>query len=154
MLRTNVETALQILASGFCVSFPTKHFPSYNYKRAEELPRTLVPLSRLVKGAAVCVLGRGTIGHMPYELAKQLKDARFPQEGGMRAYRDGLKMDCKEPTLEELIEACGRVDLYVQRDGETVAVTAVGTKFFKEKASTPTEAVAKLWLALNKPTVQ
>lgn len=63
------------------------------------------------------------------------------------------------PTLEELIEACGeRFDKLEQ--SEKVASfkqqwEATGDEYFNGVAYTPTEAVARLWLALkaNRPTV-
>src|SRR3954470_15427463 len=59
---------------------------------------------------------------MNYEIAKQLKDAGFPQAGSGRWLIEGYKVAqvrvsafpepkgirAYEPTLEELIEACGR----------------------------------------------
>lgn len=98
---------------------------------------------------------------MNYELAKQLKDAGFPQEG------DGgyaLDNDCKDerdtcecmgyvPTLEELIGMCGDGShginrLYRIDDGQWAAT---GNDDFKDGVgTTPSEAVAWLWLALNK----
>ena len=79
---------------------------------------------------------------MDYALAKQLKDAGFPGLSGLA-----------EPTLTELIEACGERFESLNRHGEgawgaegwptdnTTPLLVVG--------STPEEAVAKLWLALN-----
>ncbi len=56
---------------------------------------------------------------MTYELAKQIKDAGFPQGGGSYIEEDGAEVwldeesfdydsYCFEPTLEELIEACSK----------------------------------------------
>lgn len=102
---------------------------------------------------------------MNYELAKQLKDAGFPIESC------SVGPNCEQwwyfpgeeaihaPTLEELIAACGENLASLQnaglmgwfawkdfpdgleKDGE------MGTAF---TGSTPSEAVANLWLALNK----
>ncbi len=92
---------------------------------------------------------------MNYELVKQLKDAGFPIRR-----MNGINMitgkDFYTPTLEELIEACGdkfgQLIKYV--DGW---VAENNWKSFTEegivrqaKGSTPIEAVAKLWLGLNK----
>ena len=101
---------------------------------------------------------------MNYTLAKQLKDAGFPQirhydikdcepeplEDGSYNKNDFIAI----PTLSELIEACGDRFYSVVRalpndwrafsdrdDANTIA-TADG--------STPEEAVAKLWLEINK----
>ena len=105
---------------------------------------------------------------MNYELAKELKDAGFPQSGqfGFSRKRDGSPVYngpaylindedwVVAPTLEELIEACGDGFLSLSRwqsgnswhwycnDDETGAVASEGT--------TPAEAVARLYLALNK----
>lgn len=91
---------------------------------------------------------------MNYELARQLKEAGFPQDG------IGQFVDTKlaSPTLSELIEACGDDfdGLMPQRRvknslGKFVAMKdryeSLSDCFFGE---TPEEAVAKLWLKLNK----
>lgn len=116
-----------------------------------------------------------------YELAKQLKDAGFPQDlyVGDRHYsfishpRMGIPSqwsvnirtaeiylpvkddECKIPTLSELIEACG------DRFYSLVYATDNDWRCFVEsrdqedyisssQGSSPEEAVANLWLALNK----
>lgn len=106
---------------------------------------------------------RGRMRVMNIELARELKDAGFPQKSdyGYRgvsiiSYHRGihLETDVCIPTLEELMEACGDDFYSVVRigggdykafstddDENTVAVTG---------GSTPIEAVAHLWLALNK----
>jgi hypothetical protein len=99
---------------------------------------------------------------MNYELAKQLKDARFPLD----PFRDWSKSDfawlpCSEitkeereklwiPTLSELIKACGDefLRLQLRETGNWVVFSrtnGVLLPFF----TTPEEAVANLWLALN-----
>lgn len=134
---------------------------------------------------------------MNYELAKQLKDAGFPQE-----FSDEYRVDichefyctepdfpgqvplwitskeyrtrdlsaktpilweilCKKPTLSELIEACGEsfqdLEQVKERDDYKWEASAdytccdehgEGRKY--EGGSTPEEAVARLWLELNK----
>ena len=102
---------------------------------------------------------------MNYKLAKQLKDAGFPQKANKNS---GIYLDRntvvkpimkpsdlmpKEytviPTLEELIDACGKEFVWLERlkTGKWNAqATIVKTVFGK----TPLEAVAKLWLKLNK----
>lgn len=118
-----------------------------------------------------------------YELAKELKDARFPQnadtywvqhdgEDGMEfvihpkwdsrtieSYEEAYPLSkiVAAPTLSELIEACG--------DDTEIHINGLNGKWRAEKAGhsnfgpegfipndgpTPEEAVAKLWLALNK----
>lgn len=99
---------------------------------------------------------------MKYKLAKQLKETGFP----FKAHHLGtLHLDgstpASYPTLSELIEACGdgfyalykvkggyRADGYRKtRDGEE----ELGTLFREEcVGSNSEEAVANLWLALNK----
>ena len=107
---------------------------------------------------------------MKYELAKELKDAGFPQEGEGRFLespehpypesptRDGgnwneahgryLNALSVAPTLSELIEACGELFSNLDRDpfGKWEALATHGQG---HEGSTPEEAVARLWLALN-----
>lgn len=122
--------------------------------------------------------------NMDYELAKQLKDAGFPQ--GRQGVDDGYLHDGDligdddlpyVPTLSELIEACGERILgfsmtchlddsketkwcadsrtepcYCDRCEEKLKENPdyfnVNWKY--EEGKTPEEAVAKLWLELNK----
>lgn len=143
---------------------------------------------------------------MTYELAKQLKDAGFPQgesfenvltQGIAMAYLRESKPDdvlldkyekalnslramyeddkewVYQPSLSELIEACGDIILFKlpkenewesELNGSWVAVQSsvyadsiylcasdmfIDTSFSGETGSTPEEAVANLWLALN-----
>jgi hypothetical protein len=103
-----------------------------------------------------------------YELAKQLKDAGFP----LNPHRDWDKSDfawlpCNEitkqdreklwiPSLSELIKACGDgfIKLVYQKDNYgnhymTYKLNSNGScQVFS--CLTPEEAVAKLWLELNK----
>jgi len=96
---------------------------------------------------------------MNYELAKKLKDAGFKQEGsGLlmngNVYALGFSEptgDMYYPTLSELIEACGesfynlvKQQVWVARAYNEIEDEYVGT------GNTPEEAVAELWLALNK----
>lgn len=100
---------------------------------------------------------------MNYELAKQLKDAGFPQEsdGLTSVYyqedKERIRLrhiendtEVKIPTLSELIEACvGKVFmLLINRNLEGRWASAVDGK--GASGDTPEEAVARLWLALNK----
>ena len=119
---------------------------------------------------------------MNYELAKELKNAGFPQEvkyGDWIYYPDKSCMfignsddmgdttggysftlgresttakpnRVKVPTLEELIEACG-LDLHrIEYDsGKWRAYEQSGLNNLYSEGSTPNEAVARLWLALN-----
>lgn len=91
---------------------------------------------------------------MDYNLAKQLEQAGFPRA---ITWDDGQEV---YPTLEELIEACGEgfYELCRITDDEWYSRTF---SFEERKAmridsklySTPAEAVARLWLALNKKEV-
>ena len=115
-----------------------------------------------------------------FELAKELKDAGFPQEKtafvfyivktgnaepvhllrvryGLSGYSDKEVLGCFDaPTLEELIEACGR-EFYslvheISRKGEwrTFSTPDDQNTIAVQYSSTPEEAVARMWLALNK----
>ena len=106
---------------------------------------------------------------MNYELARELKAAGFPQTRPV--YLSGRipnEVFVSYPTLEELIEACGDEILGLNRthddSGEPngwVADThtcscdcgkdnCLNFKWEHESGATPTEAVARLWLAINK----
>lgn len=96
---------------------------------------------------------------MNYDLAKKLKDAGFPVQEhdvddeygmchrkGCDAFRETLRTTCCIPTLEELIESCGEGG-FCLADHETEWCAILGLK--TGRGSTPEEAVANLWLALN-----
>ena len=115
---------------------------------------------------------------MDYELAKKLKDAGFPQEirGGtvlgdweMSIDEDGKSIPCNVcyvPTLEELVEACGinltgiiQPQNYTNPDNLWYAglIDASQEGYPSIDKDSPfgessdlIEAVANLWLALNK----
>lgn len=93
---------------------------------------------------------------MEYKLARELKDAGFPQvtPNGRLITLGANHPSVNKPTLEELIEACKEVNLTVhRRGGEKKCFASVHKEGFYEvyfSGETPTEAVAKLWLALNK----
>ena len=111
---------------------------------------------------------------MDYELAKELKDAGFPETKALVVYgvvENSLPHEthaCEftveapvggwiPPTLSELIEACNtRVGKLVLKNKKTPRadcwkatkdVEHVG--FLRTDGKTPEEAVARLWLALN-----
>jgi hypothetical protein len=98
---------------------------------------------------------------MTYELAKQLKDAGFPNMQWMGYLTsigiESFEKDKHGPTLSELIEACGtgfgNLILGQNRNlpplWKATAAGAVNEERFN-LGSTPEEAVAKLWLALNR----
>ena len=120
---------------------------------------------------------------MDYELAKQLKDAGYPQEckiGDAFYHRGDLVFEgqfeddganfsydhhpnlkglyAKAPTLSELIDACG--EGFFRLENRHYGTTGDGwvacdeydhtPKATSEWGETPEEAVAKLYLALNK----
>jgi len=80
---------------------------------------------------------------MSNELARELQDAGWGR--GKDDYCPPSLMCC-EITLEELIEACGDdLNILVRgKDGFWYAES--------DQGKTPTEAVARLWLALNSRT--
>lgn len=106
---------------------------------------------------------------MNYSLAKELKDAGFPQNPYMNQLcQHGDSMACRisskrnpecewvsVPTLSELIEACGKEFgvlhqyKHLGKDGMGwfAAQQVMGT--LGKQGSTPEEAVARLFLALN-----
>jgi hypothetical protein len=89
---------------------------------------------------------------MTYELAKQLKDAGFPNLDWMGYLTEvGIKdfeKDRRGSALSELIEACGDEFDYLQHN--TIGVwTATDDHYTLGIGSTPEEATAKLWLALH-----
>lgn len=101
---------------------------------------------------------------MPYELAKQLKDKGFPQDGEgwmlplLPLYDDGINRPVQPdkvyaPTLEELIQACGNgtvIETHHYLDGATaMKKTSNGRETDWVGGETPTIAVAKLWLSLH-----
>ena len=124
---------------------------------------------------------------MTYELAKELEEAGFPQNigvgdsffglpisitrmrindahpvtvhlGNIEGYDISKDVDCKIPTLSELIAACGEGFGALARNGQFIKYTVLSTQFVawgREKVYqgggvTPEEAVARLWLAIKK----
>lgn len=89
---------------------------------------------------------------MDYELAKELKDAGFRQDLERKPIwvrdLDGTMLTL--PTLSELIEACrGSFFRLTYADGWEASSDS-GGKWTYVGGLTPEEAVAYLWLALNK----
>lgn len=97
-----------------------------------------------------------------YELAKKLKDAGYPQKGDkFFTLREGyIKVVIDNPisnpdslvlklTLSGLIEQCGELVLAVF-EGFIIALATREDINYRGRGSTPEEAVAKLWLVLNK----
>lgn len=102
---------------------------------------------------------------MNYELAKELQEAGFPYfhfEEFCKAtgchLKDGIgrKEDVHKPTLSELIEACGEdfSGLWKKKGGWVASSRFIVDEGIANNqewiGSTPEEAVARLWLALNK----
>ncbi len=107
---------------------------------------------------------------MTYELAKELKDAGWPQDHDCidgKQLGGGAVGAClcvpTMPTLSELIEACGDNLILLKRDtkdywratgyGDTKGLRFRGTVVYQDlvtNGSTTEEAVARLWLVLNK----
>jgi hypothetical protein len=94
-----------------------------------------------------------------YELAKELKDAGFPfaeiysDIEADDAHRDWYKIDDSyygEPTLSELIEACGEefTGLIKTKHSDWLAIEAE-PRPAHASGSTPSEAVARLYIALQ-----
>ena len=110
---------------------------------------------------------------MNYELAKELKEAGFPQQirQGDSVYNDrGIELKLfkygefvdiasesddwyKMPTLSELIEACGERFEGLRRqpdpDIETPEIWFADRDGYCSPGSSPEEAVARLWMVLN-----
>ena len=93
---------------------------------------------------------------MDNELAKELKEAGFPQSihYNERGVADYLETDANGkthivsiPTLEELIEACGAAFHSVGRVSYTPFLAR--GQIVQATGQTPIEAVARLWLALH-----
>ena len=97
-----------------------------------------------------------------YTLANELKDAGFPQGGNGRWLVDPGQIVARGgdrayvPTLEELIEACGENLAWLHQSVKSKKWAAQVFIYDDEEGpaggqgSTPAEAVARLWLALNK----
>lgn len=104
---------------------------------------------------------------MKYALAKELKDAGFPQhiekKGRTGFFSEGTKgEDYYVPTLEELVSAIGEDFDLLCFDARGSSDVRFGRGYRREEkwsasswsrksgfGNTPTEAVARLWLALN-----
>lgn len=88
-----------------------------------------------------------------WELALKLKEAGFRQDTDVILAYDGEVISC--PTLSELIEACGDKFASLTREVQTSTFKTEGwvsylyDSILEGKGSTPEEAVANLWLALN-----
>ena len=106
---------------------------------------------------------------MDYELAKSLKEAGFPQaikeddfyfmDGGTSHWHANIPTDfphdrmTKDVSLEELIEACGDGYFMLEHTQHDWRCWMGLNPRDGGLGSTPTEAVARLWLALNKKEI-
>lgn len=100
---------------------------------------------------------------MNYELAKQLKDAGFPQQihdDAMYVDSDGRSTHeptihwlngeiAYIPTLSELIAACGDDFIRLDKCAHDWWATGLVDGWDEFNGKTPEEAVANLWLSLN-----
>lgn len=90
---------------------------------------------------------------MNYELAKKLYDEKFPIGRFVTQTTTGsdeIKV-IETPTLSELIEACGdSMQMLSRIKVEGIPMWAATDTKIHKWALTPEEAVANLWLALNK----
>jgi len=93
---------------------------------------------------------------LDYELAKELKEAGYPQDLVSAPYHRIDFKDCAQPTLSELIEACGEQFGGMTLELDKRSRTGKVWKVYSGDGSnilifpTPEEAVARLWLALNR----
>ena len=88
-----------------------------------------------------------------FQLARQLKDAGFPQSELARAQRQaGYDYVCM-PTLATLIEVCGEGFGALRReDGQWIAceyISERGRWGNAQEGQSPEDAVARLWLSIN-----
>jgi hypothetical protein len=87
---------------------------------------------------------------MKGELAKKLKDAGFPVKGDtlIKGYKGEF---VPFPTLSELISACGDKFMLVKFKGDSLWYSSDDIDSYADcEGKTPEEAVANLWLELNK----
>jgi len=98
-----------------------------------------------------CVFAYG----MNYDLAKELKDAGFPQggNGSWTGSKDKLVWLSRDlvyvPTFSELFDVCGR-ELFVScGKDDCVAIHYVNGVKYQGLGATPEEAAARLWLAMQ-----
>ena len=94
---------------------------------------------------------------MNYELAKELKDAGFPQEEQNESMNIGegtYNGMARFPILSELIEACGDNFESLSKQVEGWVATSIRYPYIINisfmAVDSPEEAVARLWLRLKK----
>jgi hypothetical protein len=95
---------------------------------------------------------------MNYQMAKQLYDAGFPQGGNGSWLLPPSQLVSRrsdrvyEPTLSELIVACGPAFASIVRHADgTFRASGTGgaARWHDVVSASPEEAVARLWLALT-----
>jgi hypothetical protein len=88
---------------------------------------------------------------LSYQTAVKLKEAGFPQDYTNAPIGEPVSDYVYSPTLEELIEACGDelYDLQMKSPNYWIATGNQDGEWKEGFGSTPSEAVANLWLALN-----
>jgi hypothetical protein len=87
---------------------------------------------------------------MNYELAKQLKDAGWEKMGDWVGNSEDKEW-IPNPTLSELIEACGDKFKDLHRwENNWTCNQGYEVYEFESEGNTADEAVANLWLKLNK----
>lgn len=98
---------------------------------------------------------------MNYELAKELEAAGFQARSeALPRNKFGIPSFDHDavffPDLSELIEACGDEFGSVGRDpdGRGWEAWSMDTKILIDACHSPEHAVARLWLALNRPVVE
>jgi hypothetical protein len=86
-----------------------------------------------------------------YELARELRDAGYNFKNSPTMYND--EIGC--PTLEELIEACGKsrgfflLQEAIVKGEKLWQAKVFGSNIGFSNGSTPLIAAARLWIALN-----
>lgn len=97
------------------------------------------------------------------KICEELKQKGFPQKykvGEKRLFQDGTIKDMSNatfvPRLDDLIEVCGEEFEQLILDISPIPLWCAGARGIAkaESGSTPEEAVANLWLDLNKQNVK
>lgn len=96
---------------------------------------------------------------MNYELAQRLKDAGFPQHNEENNTVLAGMPQAYIPNLSELIETCGKCQFELKQwpiweaRAHVSGLMGIAWQHIIKTGSTPEEAVAHLWLALNEKKV-
>jgi len=81
---------------------------------------------------------------MDYDIIKQLKEAKFPNEKNTYVFDWYLY---GEPNLSQLIKACGKIKIEIDMRNDNIIVGYKDLKFENEIIE---DSIAMLWLQLNK----